>query len=399
MEGLVRASVLTAAVGTLVFVAACGGNAFTTATGTDGGSDGGVAGIGGEGTGGDASGGRTGTGGRSTGGRIGSGGRATGGYPGAGGFTGAGGLIGPGGIAATGGLAGTGGGFCNGGDCSYLDDACNKGTCLGDICGPVPVPDGNPCEDGSLCTSGDTCKSGACVAGAGLACAAPGQCMTATCDPSTGHCVSKPVPDGGGCYDGNNCTTGDICTGGACSGRPVGCVNGDGCCPVNCSPTADSDCSGCTNIALKAVASSSGGGSGTIGPQNMNDGVGKSSCAFTWVFDDVQPSGAWIEFSWTDAVTIGSMYVETEPASGQPPVCSTVATRNLASGRVQYLSGGAWYDIASFTGFVNDVQVNLTNPVTTTAIRIFDMTATSPGYNSVIYEWHVYPQLGCKPPP
>jgi hypothetical protein len=80
-------------------------------------------------------------------------------------------------------------------------------------------------------------------------------------------------------------------------------------------------------------------------------------------------------------------------------VCSVSATRNIQSGTVQAFSGGTWYDIISFGGYSGDVQLDFPTPVTTTQLRVYDITATSPGYNSVIFEWHVYPQTGCKPPP
>jgi len=219
------------------------------------------------------------------------------------------------------------------------------------------------------------------------------------CDPATGACTTKPVTDGRACEDGNACTTSDICRAGVCTGTPPVCGNADGCCPPNCANDPDCGSSSCSNIAPKAVASHSGGGSGSLGPAAMNDGIGKSSCNFTWILNDVNPSGAWIQLTWTDVVTIGSIYIETENAAPAPPVCSVSATRNIQSGTVQAFSGGTWYDIISFGGYSGDVQLDFPTPVTTTQLRVYDITATSPGYNSVIFEWHVYPQTGCKPPP
>jgi hypothetical protein len=162
----------------------------------------------------------------------------------------------------------------------------------------------------------------------------------------------------------------------------------------------DSDCNGCTNIALGAVASSSGGGvPPTRGPEQMNDGVGKSNCGgFHWIFNDSTPAGTWIQFTWPNPVTIGSLYIETEPASGPSP-CG-LGNRNLAGGRVQYFLGNVWHDAATITGFADDVRVDFASPVTTNQLRVYDVTTGAANvYNSVIYEWHVYPQPGCKPPP
>lgn len=371
--------------GALSLTAACGGNVFTTATDSDAGTDG--ASAGGGGSGGQNAGGVSSTGGQSTGGRA-----ATGGLPGTGGFTGAGGA---GGIVGAGGGAGT----C-GIDCSYLNDACHRGVCTSVGCAKILIPDGESCDDHSLCTSGETCQGGVCT-GMPVPCAPPpSACQTSACDPSTGQCAAKPANDGASCNDSNTCTTGDTCKGGMCVGSPVGCVDGDGCCPASCTSQNDSDCGStgsCTNIALQAVATSSGGGVGTRGPAVMNDGVGESSCEFGWVFNGPTPSGAWIELSWPSAVTIGSIYVETENATVQ--TCGATVPRNLQSGRIQYMQGGSWADIASFGGFTDDVRVDFSNPVTTTDLRIFDMTTAPGGANSMIFEWHVYPETGCKPPP
>jgi len=81
------------------------------------------------------------------------------------------------------------------------------------------------------------------------------------------------------------------------------------------------------------------------------------------------------------------------------PTCGATVPRNLQSGRIQYMLGGQWYDVASFGGFTDDVRVDLSSPVTTTDLRIFDMTTATGGANTMVFEWHVYPQSGCKPPP
>lgn len=385
-----RVAFLVCVAGAAPFLVACGGNVFTTST-----SDAGIGGDGAGGAGGAAGGrgsGGRGTGGRSTGGRTGTGGASTGG------FIGAGGVVGAGGVAATGGFIGAGGATCTL-DCSYLDQPCYRGVCRGNVCFQDVMPDGQLCDDGNACTTGEVCQGGVCSPGTTVGCAqSANPCEISTCDPSTGACAVKPGNDGHVCDDGNACTTADVCSAGQCIGKSAPCAGGDGCCPSGCTPQNDSDCSSCTNIALNAVASSSGGGSGSLGPAAMNDGVGQESCQFHWVFNDTQPAGAYIELQWPDVVTIGSIYIETENTTGTPE-CSVAGVRNLGAGTVQYQMNSVWVDIASFSGFTNDVRVDFTTPVQTTALRVFDMTATAPGYNSVIYEWHVYPKAGCTPPP
>jgi hypothetical protein len=77
-----------------------------------------------------------------------------------------------------------------------------------------------------------------------------------------------------------------------------------------------------------------------------------------------------------------------------------LGNRNIANGTVQYLANNVWHDAATITGFTNDVRVDFPNPVTTTKLRVVNLlTGSSSIFNSVIYEWHVYPQPGCKPPP
>lgn len=376
-----------------ILFSACGGT-FITSTNESGdaGPDGSA------GTGGRATGGRASTGGRSTGGRVGTGGRI-----GTGGF-------GPGGFFPTGGFGPGGSPACLGIDCSFLDDQCNSGACIGGSCETVPIPDGQPCDDGSLCTSGDMCSGGVCIGGGVSSCPQPASpCQTSTCDPGSGSCVLEDLVDGEPCADDDPCTTGDQCFAGTCTGSPAACGIDDGCCPSGCDPQLDSDCSGtgCTNIALGAIASSSGGGvSPTRGPEQMNDGLGRSNCGgFHWIFNSSVatttcgiPPCEWIELAWPNPVTIASMYIETEPGVGPSP-CG-LSNRNIAGGNVEYFSNNQWHAIATLSGLTGDPSFDFGAPVTTNRLRVANVvTGGANVYNSVIYEWHVYPQTGCKPPP
>jgi len=109
------------------------------------------------------------------------------------------------------------------------------------------------------------------------------------------------------------------------------------------------------------------------------------------------PPCEYIELSWPNPVTIASMYIDTEPAV--PPSPCGLANRNVAGGDVQYFSNNQWHDIATLSGFIDDVRVDFGAPVTTTRLRVARVvTGSSAVYNSVIYEWYVYPQPGCSPP-
>jgi hypothetical protein len=215
--------------------------------------------------------------------------------------------------------------------------------------------------------------------------------------------------DGAPCDDNDPCTDNATCKAGACLGVPVSCYSGDGCCPSGCDPASDSDCSGtsCTNVATSAVASSSGGGqtSSNRGPEQMVNGIGQASCGqFHWIMNSSVPTTTcgippceWIELYWASPVPIASMYIDTEPATGQSP-CG-LSNRNLAGGTVQYFSNNQWHDIATLTGFVDDVRLDFGGSVMTNRLRVANVvTGTSDVYNSVIYEWYVYPQPGCSPP-
>jgi hypothetical protein len=138
----------------------------------------------------------------------------------------------------------------------------------------------------------------------------------------------------------------------------------------------------------------------------MNDGLGKSNCGgFHWIFNSSTPTTTcglppceWIELEWPNPVTISSTWIETEPGVG-PSTCG-LGNRNIASGTVQYFGNNQWLDIATLSGFTDDPRLDFGVPVTTTRLRVINVVTGSPSiYNSVIYEWHVYPQPGCKPPP
>ena len=320
-------------------------------------------------------------------------------------------------------------GACVGGqqvDCSFLDDECGVGVCdpmLG--CVKTGVADGTPCNDFQFCTINDTCQGGVC-GGDPNTCAAPGDvCLIGSCNEANDSCVAVPGPNGiacndnnacttaetctnglcgggqptnqgGACDDQNACTSGDSCSNGVCAGAAVvACIDGDGCCPAGCDDAVDDDCTCNVDLALTATASiSSGGNSPPYVPSTMNDGVGEPLCEFAWVSNGQAPSGAWAQLAWNQPVTIGSFYVQTDHATN--PICGT-SGRNIASATVQYWNGNAWVDATTFSGKVDDVQIDFFPAITTTKLRMFDMT-TSPGNgNSTIFEWYVYQGHACAP--
>lgn len=313
-------------------------------------------------------------------------------------------------------------------NCDFLADPCNVGVCDPQAgCVKMPANEGQPCDDGLFCTVLDSCAGGACK-GVANPCTSPGaNCVVAACDEVSDSCTTAVAPNGTSCDDGSSCTTGescaagvcgggapanqggacddgsacslgDSCNAGVCSGTPVvACLSGDGCCPAGCQG-ADDDCTCTTNVAIGAVGSiSSGGNQPPYLPSEMNNGVGEGACQWSWIDNSTVPTGAWFELDWAAPVVVGSLYLETENAT--LPKCGNAAGRNIASATVQYWDGAAWVTATSFSNQLDDVQIDLPSQITTTKLRLYDVTTAPGNGNSVLYEWHVYTGTGCTPPP
>jgi hypothetical protein len=283
---------------------------------------------------------------------------------------------------------------CGGPECDALNDLCavgkacsGNGDCQSDYCnGGVCAlrPDGNPCA-----VDGD-CASGHCVGPMGSA-----LCCNTACNGTCQACdMGETGQPNGTCANmtpGLTAPAGQ-CTPGALCGNTGKCAAGGTCEQVP-------NCSCGTNLALGATALMSSGGSGTYGPQNMNDGTAEGvNCNWAWISNSTTPSGAYFELDWASAQTIRSIYVDTMSSAGSPS-CSTPGGRNIASGTVQWWNGASWVTATTFSGKTNDFQLDLPATVTTTKLRLYDVT-TSPGNgNSILFEWHVYSGTGCVPPP
>jgi hypothetical protein len=131
----------------------------------------------------------------------------------------------------------------------------------------------------------------------------------------------------------------------------------------------------------------------------MNDGLGKQACQYAFLLNSAQPTGAWMQLAWPAPVTIGSLYIETDSAQTTASPCFNPPGRNVRSGTVEWWDGASWVTATSFANQTGDVKLDLPAPVTTTMLRVFNVTASAGSSNSVIYEWHVYPSAGCSPPP
>ncbi|MCB9737955.1 MAG: hypothetical protein H6747_01730 [Deltaproteobacteria bacterium] len=124
-------------------------------------------------------------------------------------------------------------------------------------CVTKPRPDGTPCDDGNVQTKGDSCQQGACQPGTSIAqckenpdCASfedgdfcngtlfcnkqtgacelnpatqvacpsvdDTACSKNSCEPKSGLCKPKALPDTTACEDGSPCTVGEVCQQGQC---------------------------------------------------------------------------------------------------------------------------------------------------------------------------------------
>jgi len=144
-------------------------------------------------------------------------------------------------------------GLCIGGqqdDCFFfpVPSDCHVATCnpMNGMCEAQIGNEGGACNDPmDLCTVSKTCTAGTCQGGQPKNCSQLTQgCVLGVCDVNTGQCVTQSVGQGQPCDDLNFCTTGETCNNGSCvGGTPVtACVNGDGCCPMNCNENNDIEC-------------------------------------------------------------------------------------------------------------------------------------------------------------
>ncbi|MBW2278987.1 MAG: hypothetical protein JRF63_15955, partial [Deltaproteobacteria bacterium] len=150
-----------------------------------------------------------------------------------------------------------------------------------------------------------------------------------------------------------------------------------------------------TNVAPSATATSSGGGSTTYGPTQMNNGTLQSSCAFCWISAGSTPGTAWVQYVWSSPQELFGMWIDTQPAMSS--VCSS-SGRSLDGGTVQYWDGSVWVDVEVFSDMADDwypssVPIEFIPPITTTQLRIYGVHADTIGSqksNPMIFEWEVY---------
>jgi hypothetical protein len=127
---------------------------------------------------------------------------------------------------------------CDDGNSCTQGDVCAAGQCTAgkDVCGACKTSADCP-DDGDKCNGVPTCSAGKCVAGAAVVCGAIGSCASGTCDPATGACSGKNLPDGTACDDKSACTGASACANGACVGSQVlNCDDKNPCTTDACDP-------------------------------------------------------------------------------------------------------------------------------------------------------------------
>ncbi|MBK6514124.1 MAG: hypothetical protein IPG04_08385 [Polyangiaceae bacterium] len=239
----------------------------------------------------------------------------------------------------------------------------------------------------------------------------PGTCVPGTpvaeiCDGLDNNCDG--TPDDGDPGAGLTCSTGLL---GVCAAGTTACTGGAPACNQNVMSSAetcdglDNDCNGdvdpgcCTNTAPLATASISPGG-GTIAPYTaaaMNNGNPSCSNGWAWIENDGSPAGDYFQLTWASPVTIGSMTVDSVAAGGDG-VCGVPSGRNILAATVQYWNGAGWVTAGSL---FNQADYNFVFPsqITTTMLRLYDVTASPGNGNSLLFEWYVYASPTCVIPP
>ena len=267
--------------------------------------------------------------------------------------------------------------------CGSCAVACDQGYgCSGGNCLWICTPPQTACMNlycANLLTDVNNCGACGNVCGSGTTCVPSGTSAPSTCKIV---CPSGQTLCGSSCFDLQ--TNASHC--GGCNtvcGVTQGCVGGS-CLDL------------CANSALSATASTSGGGSGSYGPTAMNNGVGPSCSAFTWINNGSSPAGKWLQLSWSSNIQVGGFYLQTDNSSGS--TCGTVG-RNLNGATVQWWNGSAWVTAGAISGQTGtNVRYDFPTPVTTSQVRLYDVVSSAGNGNTLIFEWYVYPVSGCTPP-
>lgn len=96
-----------------------------------------------------------------------------------------------------------------------------------------------------------------------------------------------------------------------------------------------------------------------------------------------------IELSWSNAVRINQIEIDTAPEAG---ACSMSSGRTLAGGTLQYHDGSKWVAIDTISNKLDDWTAAFPT-LETRRLRIYGAHASNKGHfdsNPMIFEWKVY---------
>ena len=117
-------------------------------------------------------------------------------------------------------------GFCEKAKDSYpclTENECESSTCDESTksCKTSPLPDGSFCGGPeNACVGGRECRSGKCTDINIKDCShLDSECLSGSCDPETGDCISLPANEGKSCSSGKICVKNEVCTQGSCEGE------------------------------------------------------------------------------------------------------------------------------------------------------------------------------------
>ena len=137
----------------------------------------------------------------------------------------------------------------------------------------------------------------------------------------------------------------------------------------------------------------SGGGTGSYGPTQLNNGIYEipPPCNFSWVTASSTPGTAWFRLEWATARTLWGIWIDTN-LYDDAATCWYGST--LAGGSIQGWDGSNWVPDGVVTGELDDWGYQFSMPIYTTSIRIYGAhaSATSPGQttNPLVYELDAY---------
>jgi hypothetical protein len=221
--------------------------------------------------------------------------------------------------------------------------------------------------DAVICEFG--CEDGACLGG---------ECEGVTCDhPPPSECIGNVL---------QSFSSPGTCVVGFCYYAPQETSCQFGCFQGTCQP-----CQQGTNVAPLATPSTSGGGSGSAGPERMNDGEYEDTCGFCWITAGSTPGDSWIQLDWIEAQTLWGIAIDTTHISTYD--CTYSEGRALAGGTVQWRDGVGWVDIGIVEEQIDDWTFQFPEPVTTSSIRIYGAHASPQSAtpaNPVVYEWEAF---------